>query len=73
MTELNQDRVYLVSGVSVALDEEDGVLIAGILSDSPFQNNEGKPTSTGKAICNLAFTRRQAEFLRERLNEFLKE
>lgn len=73
MIEPKKDKVYLVTGVVVALDEEDGVLIAGMLSDSPFKDNEQELGSTGRPMGNFAFTRRQAKFLRDRLNEFLKE
>lgn len=73
MSELNRDKIYLVTGVLVALDEEDGVLIAGMLSDNPFKDNEQESTSTGKPIGSFAFTRRQAKFLRDRINEFLNE
>lgn len=74
MSEQSEEKVYLVTGVRVALDSEDGILIAGILSETPFTNNEEQElTSPVHPIANFAFTRRQAVFLRERLNEFLKD
>ncbi|MDF2387418.1 hypothetical protein JMG10_38585 [Nostoc ellipsosporum NOK] len=72
MSEPKEEKVYLVTGVRVALDSEDGILIAGILSDSPFTNNQESATSPN-LIGNFAFTRQQATFLRDRLNEFLKD
>lgn len=73
MIETNRDKVYLVTSVVIALDEEDGVLIAGILSDNPFKNDDQESASRGSLVGNFAFTRRQAKFLRDRINEFLKE
>lgn len=72
MSEQREEKVYLVTGFKVALDSEDGILIAGILSDSPFTNHKDA-TSSGNLIGNFALTRQQATFLRDRLNEFLKE
>lgn len=73
MSEPNRDKVHLVTSVVIALDEEDGVLIAGILSDTPFKNGEKESASIGSLVGSFAFTRRQAKFLRDRINEFLKE
>ncbi|HBL10116.1 MAG TPA: hypothetical protein DD379_01530 [Cyanobacteria bacterium UBA11162] len=73
MSEPNQDQVYLVTSVVIALDEEDGVFIAGILSDAPFKNNQQESAQMGNIVGNFAFTRRQAKFLRDRINEFLQE
>ncbi|GEM_PF-1598409 len=73
MIEQSKDKVYLVTGVRVAIDSDDGILIAGIFSDSPFIDNEQESVSSAYPIGNFAFTRRQAAFLRERLNEFLKD
>ncbi|MBE9250967.1 hypothetical protein IQ226_17915 [Dolichospermum sp. LEGE 00240] len=36
MSEQTKDKVYLVTGVRIAIDSDDGILIAGILSDNPF-------------------------------------
>lgn len=72
MSEQREEKVYLVTGVKVALDSEDGILIAGILSGSPFTNNH-ESGSEANLIANFAFTRQQATFLRDRLNEFLRE
>ena len=71
MANLEQDNVHLVTGVVVAIDNEDGILIAGILSDNPFTSPD--PASTKKIVGNFAFTRRQAAFLRQRLDEFLND
>lgn len=73
MTDLNQNNVYLVTGVVVAIDSEDSILIAGILSDTPLASSEAEATTSKKLLGNFAFTRRQAVFLRERLDEFLKD
>ncbi|WP_244142083.1 hypothetical protein [aff. Roholtiella sp. LEGE 12411] len=74
MSEQSKGKVYLVTGVRVALDSEDGILIAGILSESPFTNNDDQESgSSVHPLGNFAFTRRQAVFLRDRLNEFLKD
>jgi hypothetical protein len=66
-----KEKLYLVTGVSVAIDAEDGILIAGILSDSPFAEDEQKNVSVKLPVANFAFTKKQAIFLRDRLNEFL--
>lgn len=70
---INLEQVYLVTGVVVAFDNEDGVLIAGMLSDSPFSDDEVENTTSGNLIGSFAFTRKKAEFLRDRLNEFLQQ
>ncbi|MBN3895667.1 MAG: hypothetical protein HWQ41_10460 [Nostoc sp. NOS(2021)] len=72
MSEQREEKVYLVTGIKVALDSEDGILIAGILSDSPFTNNQ-ESASAANLIGNFAFSRQQATFLRDHLNEFLRE
>ncbi|MBD2775418.1 hypothetical protein [Iningainema tapete] len=72
MSEQSQDKVYLVTGVRIAISE-DGILIAGMLSESPFESNEQQSASPVHPIGNFAFTRRQATFLRDSINEFLKE
>ncbi|MEB3293209.1 MAG: hypothetical protein VKJ24_08605 [Synechococcales bacterium] len=69
MTNLDQDNVHLVTGVVVAIDSEDGILIAGILSDNPFAPPDS--ASSKKVVGNYAFTRRQAAFLKQRLDDFL--
>lgn len=74
MTSVNnieKNQVYLVTGVVVAIDDHDGILIAGMLSDSPFTAEEKESESTKSLIASFAFTRPKAEFLRDRLNEFL--
>lgn len=67
--DLGKDNVHLVTGVLVAVDSEDGILIAGMLSDSPFLPSD--PTSSKKLVGNFAFTKRQAAFLKKHLDEFL--
>ena len=73
MSEQSKDKVYLVTGVRIAIDSDDGILIAGMLCESPFMNNEQQSESPVRPIGNFAFTRQQAAFLRNRLNEFLKD
>lgn len=73
MSEQSKSKVYLVTGVRVALDSEDGILIAAIFSESPFTNDDQELASSVHPLGNFAFTRRQAVFLRDRLNEFLKD
>lgn len=76
MTQVNdveKNQVYLVTGVVVAIDDLDGILIAGILSDSPLTAEESEPTQTKNLVGSFAFTRQKAKFLRDRLNEFLQE
>ncbi|MGB3654091.1 MAG: hypothetical protein WBA41_23175 [Rivularia sp. (in: cyanobacteria)] len=70
MSKQEQTEVLFVTGVRVAIDEEHRILIAGMLSESPFVEDE-KESSVDPI--NFAFTRQHAEFLRDRLNEFLKE
>lgn len=60
--------VLKVSSVLIRL-----TLIAGILSDTPFTDEQDSETLSENPIANFAFTRQQATFLRERLNEFLRE
>jgi hypothetical protein len=72
MSEQIKDKVYLVTGVRIAIDSDDGILIAGILSDNPFIEDQ-ESNSSVNPIANFAFTRQQATFLRNRLNEFLKD
>lgn len=73
MSEQSKSKVYLVTGVRVAIDSENGILIAGMLSESPFTDGEQDSTSPALPIGNFAFTRQQAAFLKDRLNEFLKD
>ncbi|MBW4634693.1 MAG: hypothetical protein KME30_23125 [Iphinoe sp. HA4291-MV1] len=72
MSEQSNGKVYLVTGVRVAVDEEQRILIAGMLSESPFTDGEQESALTANPI-NFAFTRQHAAFLRNHLNEFLKE
>lgn len=71
--DVEKNKVYLVTSVEVAIDDIGGILIAGILSDSPFIDKDPKSTQTKQLVGNFAFTRQNAEFLRDRLNEFLQE
>ena len=76
MTQVNdveKNQVYLVTGVVVAIDEGDGILIAGMLSDSPLTAEDNESTPTKNLVGSFAFTKRKAKFLRDRLNEFLQE
>lgn len=73
MNDAEKNKVYLVTGVVIAIDESDGILIAGMLSDSPFNAEDSESTKTKKLVGSFAFTRQKAEFLRDRLNEFLQE
>ncbi len=76
MTQVNnveKNKVYLVTGVVVAIDDGDGILIAGMLSDSPFAPDDGESTPTKNLVGSFAFTKQKAKFLRDRLNEFLQE
>ncbi|GCL36737.1 MAG: hypothetical protein ACKO9R_07230 [Dolichospermum sp.] len=73
MSELVNKKIYLVTGVRIAIDSQGGILIAGILSDTPFTDEQDSETLSENPIANFAFTRQQATFLRERLNEFLRE
>ncbi|MDZ7960994.1 MAG: hypothetical protein RMY34_24455 [Aulosira sp. DedQUE10] len=70
MSQQEQNKVLFVTGVRVAIDEEHRILIAGMLSKSPFVEDE-EESSTAHPI-NFAFTRQHAAFLRDRLDEFLK-
>ncbi len=72
MSEQSKDKVYLVTGVRIAIDLDHGILIAGMYSESPFTNNDQESTSPVHPI-NFAFTRQHAAFFRDRLNEFLKD
>jgi len=71
MSQQEQNKVLFVTGVRVAIDEEHRILIAGMLSKSPFAEDGEEPSSTVYPI-NFAFTRQHAAFLRDRLDEFLK-
>ncbi|QLE54782.1 hypothetical protein [Nostoc sp. TCL26-01] len=71
MSQQEQNKVLFVTGVRVAIDEEHRILIAGMLSNSPFVEDEQESSSTAHLI-NFAFTRQHAAFLRDRLDEFLK-
>lgn len=73
MSEQSQGKVYLVTGVRVAIDEEHQILIAGMLSESPFTPGQQESASPENPIYNFALTRQHAAFLRDRLDEFLKE
>jgi hypothetical protein len=70
MSQQEQGKVLFVTGVKVAIDEEHRILIAGMLSRSPFVEDEQESSNTHPV--NFAFTRQQAAFLRDRLDEFLK-
>jgi hypothetical protein len=67
---LENNQVLFVTAVRVAVDEEHGILIAGMLSESPFVEKD-QESSTSQPI-NFALNRQHAEFLRDRLDEFLK-
>jgi hypothetical protein len=71
MNNSEQNNVLFVTGVRVAIDQDHGILIAGMLSESPFVENEQESSSTSRPI-NFALTRQHAAFLRDRLDEFLK-
>jgi len=76
MTQVNnveKNQVYLVTGVVVAIDEGDGILIAGMLSDSPLNKEDSQSTKNKSLVGSFAFTKQKAKFLRDRLNEFLQE
>ncbi|WP_414529740.1 hypothetical protein [Nodularia chucula] len=70
MSKQDLNKVLFVTGIRVAIDEENRILLAGMLSDSPFVEDE-QESSTINPI-NFAFTRQHAAFLRDRLDEFLK-
>ena len=63
--------MLFVTGIRVAIDEENHILLAGMFSDSPFEEDEPESSSTINPI-NFTFTRQHAAFLRDRLDEFLK-
>ncbi|MCC3469919.1 MAG: hypothetical protein JGK37_29270, partial [Microcoleus sp. PH2017_06_SFM_O_A] len=46
MNDVEKNKVYLVTGVVIAIDESDGILIAGMLSDSPFTAEEPESKQT---------------------------
>ena len=73
VNDLEKNKVYLVTGVVVAIDDGDGILIAGMLSDSPFTPDEAEATPTKNLVGSFASTKQKAKFLRDRLNEFLQE
>lgn len=64
-------KVFFVTGMRVAIDEENRILLVGMLSESPFVEDKQESSSTAHPI-NFAFTRQHAAFLRDRLDEFLK-
>lgn len=70
MSQQEQNKVLFVTGVRVAVDEEHKILIAGMLSASPFTEDPQESSSNAPPI-NFAFTRQHAAFLRDRLDEFL--
>lgn len=72
MFDSEKERLYLVTGISVAIDAEDGILIAGMLADSPFAEEKQESNNSKIPVVSFAFTKKQAAFLRDRLNEFLK-
>jgi hypothetical protein len=57
MTQVNdveKNQVYLVTGVVIAIDEGDGILIAGMLSDSPLtaeDNGVNTDQKFGRQFC----------------------
>lgn len=71
MSNWENNKVLFVTGVRIAVDEEHGILIAGMLSESPFVEDDDTKSSTSQPV-NFALNRQHAEFLRDRLNEFLK-
>ncbi len=72
MNELDRNQVHFITGITIAMDHEDGVLILGMLSDTPFSDNQAE-AQTKEPISNFALTRQKAKFLREKLDEFLRE
>ncbi|MCC3508589.1 MAG: hypothetical protein JGK29_05450 [Microcoleus sp. PH2017_17_BER_D_A] len=50
MNDVEKNQVYLVTGVVVAIDESDGILIAGMLSDSPFTAEEPESKQTQNLV-----------------------
>lgn len=73
MNDVEKNKVYLVTGVVIAIDESDGILIAGMLSDTPFSAEDSESTSTKNLVGSFALTKQKAKFLRDHLNEFLQE
>ena len=73
MNDMRKHEIHLVTGVVIAIDDEDGVLIAGMLSDSPFKDDNQELTPKRNLVSSFAFTRQKAKFLRDSLNEFLKD
>ncbi|MEH2411434.1 hypothetical protein [Nostoc sp.] len=71
MSKQEVNKVLFVTGMRVAIDEENRILLVGILSESPFVEDEQGASSSAHPI-NFAFTRQHAAFLRDRLDEFLK-
>jgi hypothetical protein len=73
MNEQNPGNILFVTGVRVAVDEEHKILIAGVLSESPFTEGQQEAPSSSRQMYNFAFTRQHAAFLRDHLDDFLKE
>lgn len=71
MVQREQNGVLFVTGIHVAIDEENQIILAGIISESPFSQDEQE--FSDRSVVNFAFTRQQATFLRDRLDAFLKE
>jgi len=70
---LNAGSVHLVTGVLVAEDDDEQMMLVGILSDSPFaQDSEQIDSQKHYPVSSFAFTKRQAQFLKERLDDFLQ-
>jgi hypothetical protein len=68
------DKIHFVTGVLVALDNDEQMMLVGMLSDSPFvQRSEQSDSLPQNLVGSFAFTKRQAIFLRERLDEFLQD
>lgn len=68
------DQVHFVTGVLVALDSDEQMMLIGMLSDSPFnQTSEQANSQSHNLVGSFAFTKRQAMFLRERLDDFLQD
>ncbi|MEM6838055.1 MAG: hypothetical protein AAF609_14510 [Cyanobacteria bacterium P01_C01_bin.120] len=73
MTDSDADKVHLVTGVLVAVDDDEQMVLVGMLSDSPFSKaSEQVDAQKHTLVGTFAFTKRQAEFLKERLDEFLQ-
>ncbi|MEM9153739.1 MAG: hypothetical protein AAGB13_01710 [Cyanobacteria bacterium P01_F01_bin.33] len=71
MNESSAEKIYLVTGVQVALDEEERMMLVGLLSDSPFGQEQQQEPLQRNVVGSFAFTKRQARFLKEHLDEFL--